>query len=139
MTFERRMRRLVVVAAALGGAAVLLGLVPSMQMSGHRSLAPTLDGFLICIIGFATAYGATLYKEPTKLRAIAWPIASVGVYVFTMIVASQADPGTPVVWTAKASWNLIYAMLATTAFAIPVALLGDRGKRTDDPTARVVS
>jgi len=137
-SFERRIRRLVVVVAALGGAAVVLGLVPSLQMSGHRSLAPALDGFLVVPIGVALAYGAWLYGDPHVYRALAWPLVAIGVYVLAKLASSVGigDDGIPVVWTAHATENLILAMLVATSFAIPIGLFADRDRVL--PSARVV-
>lgn len=138
MNFERRIRRLVVVVAALGGAAVLCGLVPSLQMSGHRSLAPALDGFLVVPIGFTAVYGAWLYREPHAYRALAWPLVAIGVYVAAKFMSTIGigDDGIPVVWTAHAADNLLLAMLVATTFAIPIALLAGRERVL--PSARIV-
>lgn len=146
--FARRIRRCVVIAMLFGLAAGVCGVLPGRHLylsdggellTAHAAGGPLFFVYLVIVLG----YGAMLYRDPSRAAAIGWTAFALIIgLVLTLLALGDGDNFARVqqLWPVRAMLFAFGGMLLMIfPFAFVNGLIGDRGKRSDAASARVLT
>ena len=165
---ERRLVRIVQSTTVLGVLACVIGLFPGQRVyedsndcigralgglaaEHHSTCTSSYDRLvetrlaggwqLIVLVALIQLFGAVVYRYPRRTSALVWPVWTALWTVAYIALTFQLDlfSHVEVLWPSHVVVMLAGAMLLLIVIATPiVALVSDRTRRDDAPSARVV-